>query len=170
MFRAAREQQPPEVYLTSSYYKSWFISIETLSLRRGYVSPDELAAGHGLHLAKPLPREMLSAKSAPAAVRRGSYERPSPSPALFRAGDRVRTKHVHPATPTRLPRYARGRLGVIERVLGCQVFPDSSALGIGDDPRWPYTVGFEGRELWGGDTDPTLKVSIDAFEPYLETA
>jgi nitrile hydratase len=31
-------------------------------------------------------------------------------------------------------------------------------------------VVFEGRELWGGDTDPTLKVSIDAFEPYLEGA
>jgi nitrile hydratase subunit beta len=170
MFRAAREKQPPEVYLTSSYYKSWLISIETLSHKRGYIAPEELAAGHGLHPAKSLPREVLSAKNAPAAVRRGSYERPSPSPALFKAGDRVRTKNMHPTTHTRLPRYVRGRLGVIERVLGCQVFPDSSALGNGDDPRWLYTVVFEGRELWGTDTDPTLKVSIDAFEPYLERA
>jgi nitrile hydratase beta subunit len=170
MFRDTREHQPPAVYLTSSYYKSWALSVETLTLRRGYVAPEELATGHALHPARSLPRDVLRAKDVPAAVRRGSYERPSTSPAQFKAGDRVRTKNMHPATHTRLPRYARGRLGVIERVLECQVFPDSSALGNGEDPRWLYTVVFEGRELWGSGTDATLKVSIDAFEPYLERA
>ena len=170
MFRAARERQPPDVYLASSYYKSWLIAIETLALERGYVAPDELAAGHALRPGGSLPRDVLRAENVPAALRRGSYERPGPTPALFEAGDRVRTRNMHPATHTRLPRYARGRLGVIERVLGCQVYPDSSALGNGDDPRWLYTVVFEGRELWGADTDPALKVSIDAFEPYLERA
>jgi nitrile hydratase len=170
MFRDARERQQPAVYLTSSYYKSWALNVETLTLERGYVAPDELASGHALHSPTPLPRDVLRPKNVPAAVRRGSYERPSTSPALFRTGDRVRTKNMHPTTHTRLPRYARGRLGVIERVLGCEVFPDSSALGKGDDPRWLYTVVFEGRELWGADTDAKLKVSIDAFEPYLEGA
>ena len=33
-----------------------------------------------------------------------------------------------------------------------------------------YTVCFEGRELWGDDADPTSKVSVEAFEPYLEAA
>lgn len=170
MFRDAREHQPPTVYLTSSYYKSWALSIETLALNHGFVAPEELAAGRALYPARPLPRHVLRAKDAPAAVRRGSYERPSTSPARFKMGDRVRTKNIHPTTHTRLPRYARGRFGVIERVLGCQVFPDSSALGNGDDPRWLYTVVFEGRELWGADTDAALKVSVDAFEPYLEPA
>ena len=32
--------------------------------------------------------------------------------------------------------------------------------------RWCSTVA----ELWGPDSDPTLKVSIEAFEPYLEQA
>jgi nitrile hydratase subunit beta len=168
MFRATREQQPPEFYLTSSYYKSWFTGLETLALTRGYVAREELAAGHALHPPKELPRKVLRESEVPASVRRASYERPPPSPALFKAGDRVRTLNIHPATHTRLPRYARGRSGMIERVLGCQVFPDSSALGKGDQPQWLYTVVFEGRELWGADTDPTLKVSIDAFEPYLE--
>jgi nitrile hydratase len=31
-------------------------------------------------------------------------------------------------------------------------------------------VTFEGKELWGPDADPTVKVSIDAFEPYLDPA
>jgi nitrile hydratase subunit beta len=29
-------------------------------------------------------------------------------------------------------------------------------------------VRFSGTELWGADADPTLQVSFDAFEPYLE--
>jgi nitrile hydratase len=29
---------------------------------------------------------------------------------------------------------------------------------------------FSGRDLWGEDADPTVKVSVDAFEPYLEAA
>lgn len=168
MFRDTREHQSPAVYLTSSYYKSWGLSVEALALRLGYVTADELAAGHALQPARSLPRDVLRSRDVPAAVRRGSYERPSTSPALFKAGDHVQTKNMHPTTHTRLPRYARGRLGVVERVLGCQVFPDSSALGNGDNPQWLYAIAFEGRELWGSVADPTLKVSIDAFEPYLE--
>jgi nitrile hydratase len=82
----------------------------------------------------------------------------------------VRTKVIHPATHTRLPRYARGRIGTIEALRGCHVFPDSTAVGAGENPQWLYTVVFDGRELWGENTDPTLTVSIDAFEPYLEAA
>jgi nitrile hydratase subunit beta len=29
---------------------------------------------------------------------------------------------------------------------------------------------FSGRELWGEEADPTVTVSIEAFEPYLELA
>jgi hypothetical protein len=50
------------------------------------------------------------------------------------------------------------------------VFPDSNSLGQGEDPKWLYTVRFDGRELWGPDADPSVKVSVDAWEPYLEPA
>ncbi len=49
-------------------------------------------------------------------------------------------------------------------------FPDSNALGKGEDPKWLYTVRFDGRELWGDQADPTTQVSVDAWEPYLERA
>jgi nitrile hydratase len=29
-------------------------------------------------------------------------------------------------------------------------------------------VVFDSRELWGDGADPAIKVSIDAWEPYLE--
>jgi nitrile hydratase len=50
------------------------------------------------------------------------------------------------------------------------MYPDSVATDRGDNPQWLYTVVFDSRELWGPDADPTLKISIDAFEPYLEPA
>ncbi len=92
------------------------------------------------------------------------------APAKFKPGDRVRTKNIHPATHTRLPRYARDKVGIVERCHGCHMFPDSVAVDRGDDPQWLYTVVFGGRDLWGPDADPTLRVSIEAFEPYLEPA
>ena len=82
----------------------------------------------------------------------------------------MRARNIHPRTHTRLPRYVRGHAGVVERVHGAHVFPDVNAAGQGEDPQWLYTVRFDGRELWGADADPTVKVSIDAFEPYLEPA
>ena len=82
----------------------------------------------------------------------------------------MRTRNFHPQTHTRLPRYARDKLGVVELLHGCHAYPDSVATGQGDDPQWLYTVVFDSREIWGADADPTLKISIDAFEPYLEAA
>ena len=80
----------------------------------------------------------------------------------------MRTKNIHPTTHTRLPRYARGHTGVVERLHGAHVFPDSIASGKGEDPQWLYTVRFDAQELWGTEADAKLKVSIEAFEPYLE--
>jgi len=167
--RAGIEQLPPEVYLTSSYYRKWAIRMERLIVALGLADADEVAAGHALRPGKTLKRK-LGAADVPNSLSRGSFARPAQVPARFKAGDRVRTKNIHPATHTRLPRYARGRVGVIEAVRGCHVFPDTVAIGKGENPQWLYTVLFEGRELWGENADPSLKVSIEAFEPYLEPA
>jgi nitrile hydratase len=90
--------------------------------------------------------------------------------ALFSVGDRIRAKSIDPPTHTRLPRYVRGRIGLIDRIHGAHVFPDSNAHGAGEHPQWLYTVAFDGRELWGDGADPGLKILIDAWEPYLEPA
>jgi len=101
---------------------------------------------------------------------RGKFDRTPQAAAKFKPGDKVRAKNIHPTTHTRLPRYVRGHVGVIERDHGCHVFPDSAAMELSENPQWLYTVVFDGTELWGADADPTVKVSIDAFEPYLEPA
>jgi nitrile hydratase subunit beta len=165
--RAAIEELPAEVYLTRPYYAKWQMRLEQQLLDLGLIGADELAAGHALRPGKPLPRKLAAAEVAQA-LTRGSYGREPTTPARFAVGDRVRTRNIHPPTHTRLPRYARGRRGTIECVRGCHVFPDTVAIGKGENPQWLYTVRFEGRELWGESADPTLTVSIEAWEPYLE--
>ena len=100
----------------------------------------------------------------------GPSNREPPGAARFATGDRVRTRNLNPPTHTRLPRYVRGKVGTVVLVHGAHVFPDANARGAGEDPQWLYTVRFAGRDLWGPDSDPTVSVSFDAFEPYLEPA
>jgi nitrile hydratase len=149
--RHARESLPPGEYLTKSYYDIWISALERLVMRYGMVHATELRTGWALTPARAVPRKLLAA-DVPAMLAAGTpYERPAPGPAAFAIGERVRAKVMHPKTHTRLPRYARGKLGVIEAVRGHQVFPDSSANGGGEDPRWLYSVSFSGAELWGAD-------------------
>jgi nitrile hydratase len=165
--RAAIEEFPPAFYLTASYYKKWAVRLEHMLIARGLIGADEMAAGHSLRPGQPLKRKLDAANIEPA-LNRGKYGRPTNTPPGFKVGDRVRTRNIHPRTHTRLPRYARGKVGTVGHVRGCHVFPDSVAIGQGENPQWLYTVLFESCELWGEDCDPRLTVSIEAFEPYLE--
>jgi nitrile hydratase len=167
-FRAAQELLPPLTYLSSSYYARWFRALERQVVQHGLVGEDEITAGRALRSGIRLNRKLTLDDAM--ANRSGRYDRPPPAPARFKAGDPVRTRNINPTTHTRLPRYARGKLGTVEAVRGCHVFPDSSAIGAGDNPQWLYTVVFAGRELWGEEADPAIKVSIEAFEPYLSPA
>jgi nitrile hydratase beta subunit len=168
--RFARENRPPAAYLSKSYYQIWLAGLEHLLVERGLVAPGELAAGRSLWPAKAVKRTLAARDTTGLLKRGGPTNREAPRPARFRVGDRVRAKNMHPVTHTRLPRYVRGHTGTITCVHGCHVFPDSNAHGHGEDPQWLYTVAFPGRELWGADADPTVTVSVDAFEPYLEPA
>jgi nitrile hydratase subunit beta len=166
--RASLEALPALDYLASSYYRRWFLGMERRVVAYGLVGEDEIAVGHslrpGIRLNRKLTRDDARAMTA------GNFERPAPAPPRFKEGDRVRTKKMNPATHTRLPRYARDKEGIVAAVRGCHVFPDTAALGQGENPQWLYTVAFAARELWGENADPAVSVSIDAFEPYLDPA
>ena len=169
MSRDALERLPPHVYLAVSYYERWALGLESNALKKGLMDADEMAAGHALRPGKLAARAMTKDEMHQVYTR-GSFSRPPSGPARFKAGDRVRTRNINPPTHTRLPRYARDREGVVEAVRGCHVFPDSVTTGEGENPQWLYTVVFEGRELWGPQADPALKVSVEAFEPYIDPA
>ena len=166
--RHARENIPPATYLSASYYEIWIRALEVLLDRHGFVSMAELATGR--KLTEPAtPKRVLTADLVAGVLAKGGpCDRPGEEPPRFVVGQDVRTKNFNPVTHTRLPRYARDKLGRIEAIQGSFVYPDDNAHGAGENPQWVYTVVFDGPEIWGEGSDPTLSVSIDAWESYLE--
>jgi nitrile hydratase len=167
--RHQRELIPGPQYLAMTYYEKWFASLTELLLKHRLVTPQELANGRADPKApKATPRLAASAVTA-AMTTPGSYVREA-TRAQFNVGDVVRARNLNPSGHTRLPRYVRGRQGMITALHGAHVFPDSHAHGRGEDPRPLYTVRFTAAELWGSDADPRDSVSLDLWEPYLERA
>ena len=159
MNRAARETLPN--YRDLSYYEIWLAALEKLLLQKGVLGNSP-----------PPPKQVLRAGLVAAAISKGSaFSRTPTGPARYAPGQRVRTIAVQPAHHTRLPAYARGKVGIVERVHGAHVFPDTNARGLGETPQWLYTVAFDEKELWGGQIPQQRStISVDAFEPYLEPA
>lgn len=166
--RSARETLP--AYAQLSYFQIWLAALEKLMAQRSQVMADEIVAGRMLYPPQPVQR-VLRAAEVPAALARGTpTERPQTAPARFAQGLRVRTRSGPVDHHTRLPAYAQGKLGTIDHLHGMHVFADTNAQGLGEQPQWLYTVVFDGTELWGAGADPALRVSIDAWESYLEPA
>jgi nitrile hydratase len=168
--RHARESLHPAIYYAASYYEIWTRALEILLKRHGFLSDADLAAGEAVDAAA-TPKRVLRAEDVAATLAKGGpCDRPVDGEPLFKAGDRVRTRNFNPTSHTRLPRYARGKCGTVERVHEGFVFPDTNAHGKGENPQRVYTVVFSGGEIWGEGADPALTVSIDAWESYLEAA
>jgi nitrile hydratase len=172
--RSARESLPPDIYLSSSYYEIWVRALEKLMLERHMVTAAELETGQMItppvNVSKVLTRDSVDA-----ALKAGSpTERPIDQPALFKVGQKVRALNMHPQGHTRLPRYVRGHVGTIVSLHGGHVMPDQHTLRalppFHVSVEWLYTVVFEGPTLWGSDSDPTVEVTVDAWESYLEAA
>jgi nitrile hydratase beta subunit len=167
MARAARESLPPAQYLASSYYEIWLEGLKKLLVSSGLATAEEIATGQLKEKPVQVSRVLMADRIA-SVVKRGSpYNRSVTSEARFKVGDIVQTLQIHPSTHTRLPRYCRGKKGMIAGVHGMHVFPDTNAIGLGEQPKWLYTVRFDAVELWGKDTTATT-VSVDCWEPYLD--
>jgi nitrile hydratase len=88
----------------------------------------------------------------------------------YKVGDRVITKNIHPLGHTRLPRYARGKRGIVTLDHGVWVFPDTAGNGLGRKPQHCYAVRFEARELWGEAATSRDAVYVDLWDDHLEPA
>jgi len=88
----------------------------------------------------------------------------------FEPGQRVRARNINPIGHTRLPRYARGKVGTVCLDHGVYVFPDTSAHFLGEKPQHVYSVRFAAQELWGLEAAPQDSVYVDMWDDYLEPA
>jgi nitrile hydratase len=172
-FRRGIENMPPVQYLAATYYERHLFTAELNLVAKGVLTTDEIEARMALLRADPA-----------AAVRRDDPAqadalvldrvRSEPLPpfdatqARFQPGDHVMARNVHTRGHTRLPRYVRGKRGVIHHLHGIETLPDASAHGRGPSPEPLYSVRFEATELWGASADGRGSVYIDLWQSYLE--
>lgn len=153
-------------YAELSYYEIWTAALERLLVDRGLVTTEELAAGHARGAPADVRGVLTADRVATVMARGGPTEREPTTPPLFAVGDRVRTRAGRVDHHTRLPGYAAGRIGTVQRVHGVHVFADTHAHDRGEQPQWLYSVVFDASELFA-DSDPGHRVAVDAWEPYL---
>ena len=166
--RYTLEQLDPALYLSSSYYQRWLYRTENLLVDHGLVSREEIETPPANRNTKN-PREPLSLDYILTRQRNTRSARLNDDVApRYHMGDQVRARNIHPKGHTRIPRYVRGRLGVIDRDHGVFIFPDTNAVFAGKRPQHLYSVCFTAREIWGTKAVVTDKVYVDMWDDYLE--
>ena len=165
--RATRESLPPDQYLSIGYYRIWLAALERLLVRHGLITTEELEQGESIETPVPL-NKVLRGKDVEAVLKKGSpVNRPLQGAPAYAVGEAVTVNNQHINTHTRLPGYIRGHVGTVHKIHGAHIFPDSHALGLGEDPRWLYNIRFSAEELWGTEPGRSGDVHVDCWEPYL---
>jgi nitrile hydratase subunit beta len=162
---------PAADYLRMSYYEKWFARFVSLLVKTGVVTRSEVESGKPEAGSVKLKPALTPDRVPAVALNRNlpTSEDPSIKP-RFRVGQVVRARNINPTGHTRLPRYARGRVGQVDRDHGVHIFPDTNALGLGEKRQHVYSVKFAARELWGDQASPRDSVDLDMWDDYLEPA
>ncbi len=98
------------------------------------------------------------------------WDAAAPAP-RFKMGSRVRVLRGAPPGHVRTPWYVKGRIGVVERVLGHFANPEELAYARDGLPKQPlYRVRFALSSIWGRETGFGLEDTIDVeiYESWLE--
>lgn len=160
----------PVDYLRMSYYERWLKRLEIQVVKFGFVTKEELESG------KAAPGSTKATPALTLATSAGWLGRGIPSSQdphvrpSFTVGQRVRARNINPPGHTRLPRYARGKTGVVHRDHGVYVFPDTNAHFQGEKRQHVYSVRFTAGELWGDSASRRDSVYLDMWDDYLERA
>lgn len=172
-WRHCRELIMPVDYLARPYFDSWAQTDFSTYIEAGWITLDEVDAGHSLtaeiDYGEPPPAMSLEQVLDEDRAHALRFDAEIDAPPAFAVGQRVLTaRHGH-AGHTRLPQYARGRVGTINACHGAHVFPDLSASGT-ELHQHCYNVMFEAAELWPEAAGRRDRVYLDLWESYLEQA
>ena len=168
--RHALEVLPAVDYLRMSYYERWVHRLAAQVVKYGLVSKEEIESGMAAPgSTKPDPPFNLATSARWLSRGIPSSQDPRVRP-RFKVRQRVRARNINPTGHTRLPRYVRGKTGVIVRDHGVYLFPDSNAHGQGEQRQHVYSVRFAAMELWGGIASARDSVHLDLWDDYLERA
>lgn len=167
MGRYAREQMPPAAYLATTYYEHWFFGLQKLLVDQGLITAQELDSGRAAGRAVGV--RAVAAADVSTRLRNRRHARVDAQVApKFRTGDKVVAHNINPTGHTRLPRYVRGRRGVIDRDHGVFIFADTHAMSGDRKPQHCYSVRFTARELWGPAACAHDSVYVDLWDDHLD--
>lgn len=161
---------PPEEQLRLSYHAKFVVSFSELLVECGFATDAEILNGKPEGRSPKAVPPLKADQVAEFLAKGSSTRRFVATEPLFKAGQSVRACNINPIGHTRLPRYARGKMGTVDRDHGVFTFPDSNVAGLGEKPQHVYSVRFSARELWGRQASPKDSVYIDLWDDYLEPA
>ena len=170
--RHARERLSPTDYTTFSYYEKWIAALADLLVERGVLTREDLL-GQGDDTPHSLADKVLRAEAVAGVLAQGGpADRDTGAKPRFSPGQGVRCRLPADSAlvnggHTRLPSYAAGARGYIERVHGNHVLPDSSAHDLGEAPEPLYAVRFAASQLWAHPENPDDQVVLDLWQSYL---
>jgi nitrile hydratase beta subunit len=166
-WRHVRELIGTEDYLNRPYFDSWAQTDMAAMINAGMFTYAELESG----ISETAPLGQIDPMDYDAVLQHNAtmgrkFEHPVDEPAKYAVGQTVVTNALGHDGHTRLPEYARGKVGIILSHHGGHMFPDDCAKGI-ETAQHLYTVSFKARELWGVAANPHDSVSLDLWESYL---
>ena len=172
--RRTIEHLPPEVYLRAAYFERWLLGCEQNYEAYGLLTREELEARRrelAGEPSAPLPRneEPEQVERVLAGLRAGPTSEEVHGEPSYSPGDAVVARNVHTKRHTRLPRYVRGKQGVVDCVRGAFPIPELAAERE-CEVEFVYEVRFEGEELWGESAEPGTAVYVQLWESYLQPA
>jgi len=171
------ERMNPVYYLGSSYYQIWLLRMEALLMEKGYVTEEEVQAKMRAitpepptsHLApyRHIMPSIASPQRRTVIPHAGSAHKEDPIP-KYAVGDVVRVKDGAPLGHTRVPRYVRGKVGVITNLHGNFILPDQRVADGSLLYQPVYQVCFAAQHVWGDAAAPKDKLYLEMWEDYIE--
>lgn len=173
-FRYMIEKMEPTAYLAASYYEKWMHARTQGLIESGDITQTELDEKIAYFRENSEARPpVVNDPERVAKALKSMYKTLPPDPAQpdppkFKIGDEIRAKNMHPIGHTRLPRYCRGKAGIIDFVYDYWRVDDTPPAGEDHAIEPLYRIKFEAKTLWGEEAEPNQVLYIDMFESYLE--
>jgi nitrile hydratase len=170
LIRTQIELIPPADYLRMSYYEKWLAAFVPLVTQAGVVTAAEVQSGKPLDASTRKWRVLRAAEVANWIVPDSRAGEKQHVASRFQVGQRVRARLLNPTGHTRLPRYIRGKNGIVTADRGIELNQDALAQGLGKKPQHVYAVRFSAREVWGAQANERDSIYLDLWDDHLEPA
>jgi nitrile hydratase beta subunit len=166
-WRHVREVIVPLDYLMRPYFDQWAQIYAALLINSGLATLEEVVQGKPRNAESVGASPMSADEVRAASGHTESFRRDTGAKPIFGVGQAVIVRSQAAAGHTRLPRYVRGRPGLVHVYRGIYVLPDAKALGR-EEAEPLYTIAFQAGDLWPEAAGRRDRVFVDLWESYLE--